>query len=46
MTNTNTFPAPLEVDRYLYLPLLENDASVEEMIPSPLEVDRYLYLKY
>ena len=50
MNNTNnfennTFPAPLEVDRFLYrsIPGFEESDSPTQF-PSPLEVDRFLYL--
>ena len=38
-----TFPAPLEVDRYLYVE--EFESLIDELypFPAPREVDRYLY---
>ena len=33
------FPAPLEVDRYLYLSLM-GQQKLTTMFPAPLEVDR------
>ena len=36
------FPAPLEVDRYLYIEN-ENVENMGILFPTPLEVDRYLY---
>ena len=39
------FPAPREVDRYLYGDERRPDQiSCAEQFPAPLEVDRYLYL--
>ena len=37
------FPAPLEVDRELYLSLLENIHFWYTEFPAPLEADRGLY---
>ena len=37
------FPAPLEVDRYLYVRTVLNRLSGSSSFPAPLEVDRYLY---
>ena len=38
------FPAPFEVDRYLYANLPEQySASAAPWFPAPREVDRYLY---
>ena len=34
------FPAPLEVDRYLYAPTPDQGQG---QFPAPLKVDRYLY---
>ena len=36
------FPAPREVDRYLYLDIFDEMASIDEF-PAPREVDRELY---
>ena len=39
------FPAPREVDRYLYsMPYIDTMAGEKEF-PSPLEVDRELYIR-
>ena len=37
-----SFPAPLEVDRFLYKKKF-NERNWVEQFPAPLEVDRFLY---
>ena len=37
------FPAPLEVDRYLYVFGAEEAKNFYYVFPAPREVDRYLY---
>ena len=39
----HTFPAPIEVDRYLYVDVDGVFAKACDRFPSSLEVDRYLY---
>ena len=40
----HTFPAPLEVDRYLYYFAQQCLWQGYRVFPAPLEVDRYLYV--
>ena len=42
MEKITTFPAPREVDRFLYTPSFAKRVIPTEF-PAPLEVDRYLY---
>ena len=37
------FPAPLEVDRFLYKVAWKRDFELSQKFPAPLEVDRELY---
>ena len=37
------FPAPLEVDRFLYKVAWKRDFELSQKFPAPLEVDRFLY---
>ena len=43
-TKNFKFPAPLEVDRFLYKMIINKKREQSETFPSPLEVDRFLYL--
>ena len=42
---TLLFPAPLEVDRFLYFMSIDK-ISMERMFPAPREVDRFLYTQF
>ena len=43
ITKSKAFPAPAEVDRYLYRSRTERLLLRLRGFPAPLEVDRYLY---
>ena len=42
MTKVKQFPAPLEVDRFLYI-MKKQIIATAVVFPAPLEVDRFLY---
>ena len=45
MKTPKLFPAPLEVDRYLYNKFDFKVTSTYKAFPAPREVDRYLYIQ-